>query len=170
MTRRSLLFGPVFLQRRRRRTIILMVDGLGQDYIAASPMPVLTRWQETGISKIVVGVMPSVTNANNTSICCGVWPEKHGITANFYLDETSGREEYMEQANLVLAPTLFERAAARGVNSALLSSKKKTITLLPRGATIVLSAEIPEPEWVKRLGPAPDIYSRNQPLAAQGSA
>src|SRR5262252_6629501 len=98
MTRRSLLVGPVLLQRRRQRVIVVMVDGLGQDYIAASLMPVLTRWEKTGISKIVDGVMPSVTNANNTSICCGVWPEKHGITANFYLDETTGREEYMEQA------------------------------------------------------------------------
>jgi|SRR5581483_9332053 len=159
MTRRTLLFGPVFLHRRRQRVIVVMVDGLGQDYIAGSSMPVLTRWQRSGIGKTVDGVMPSVTNANNASICCGVWPEKHGITANFYLDETSGREEYMEQAGLVLAPTLFERAAARGVHSALLSSKKKTITLLPRGATIVMSAEIPPPEWIKRLGPAPDIYS-----------
>jgi hypothetical protein len=152
MTRRSLLFGPVFLQRRGQRVIVLMVDGLGQDYIAASPMPVLTGWQKRGLGKIVDGVMPSVTNANNASICCGVWPEHHGITANFYLDETTGREEYMEQANLVLAPTLFERAAARGVSSALLSSKKKTITLLPRGATIVMSAEIPEPHWSSGWG------------------
>lgn len=159
MTRRSLLFGPAFLQRRRQRIIVVMVDGLGQDYIAASRMPVLASWQRTGIAKIVAGVMPSVTNANNASICCGEWPEKHGITANFFLDETSGREEYMEQASLVLAPTLFERAAARGVRSALLSSKKKTITLLPRGAAIVMSAEMPEPEWVRRLGAAPDIYS-----------
>ena len=159
MTRRGLLFAPAFLQRRRQRFIVVMVDGLGTDYIATSPMPLLKGWQKRGIGKIVEGVMPSVTNANNASICCGVWPERHGITANFYLDETSGREEYMEQANLVLAPTLFERAAARGIKSALLSSKKKTITLLPRGATIVMSAEIPEPEWVKRLGTAPDIYS-----------
>jgi phosphonoacetate hydrolase len=159
MTRRSLVFGPVFLQRRPQRLIVVMVDGLGQDYVAASPMPVLTRWQKTGISKIVDGVMPSVTNANNTSICCGVWPEKHGITANFYLDETTGREEYMEQASLVLTPTLFERAGAHGIRSALLSSKKKTITLLPRGATIVMSAEVPDSEWVTRLGKAPDIYS-----------
>jgi phosphonoacetate hydrolase len=122
-------------------------------------MPVLTSWQKRGIGKIVNGVMPSVTNANNTSICCGVWPEKHGITANFYLEETTGREEYMETADLVLAPTLFERARSAGVTSALLSSKKKTITLLPRGASIVLSAEIPTPEWTGRLGKAPDIYS-----------
>jgi phosphonoacetate hydrolase len=160
MTRRELILGmPAFLPKRRQRVIVLMVDGLGSDYIAASAMPVLGSWQKRGISKIVDGVMPSVTNANNTSICCGVWPEKHGITANFYLDETSGREEYMEHSDLVLAPTLFERAKRAGVTSALLSSKKKTITLLPRGASMVLSAEIPTPEWTERLGNAPDIYS-----------
>ncbi|HEY2012615.1 MAG TPA: alkaline phosphatase family protein [Bryobacteraceae bacterium] len=160
MTRREILMGmPALLAQRPQRVIVLMVDGLGADYIAASHMPVLSSWQRKGISKIVDGVMPSVTNANNTSICCGTWPEKHGITANFYLDETSGREEYMESADLVLAPTLFERARPMGVASALLSSKKKTITLLPRGASVVLSAEIPTPEWSERLGKPPDIYS-----------
>ena len=160
MTRRQILLGmPAFLQRRPQRAIVFMVDGLGPDYIAASRMPVLDSWRKTGIAKTVGGVMPSVTNANNTSICCGVWPEKHGITANFFLDEATGREEYMESADLVLAPTLFEKARAAGVSSALLSSKKKTITLLPRGAGLVLSAEIPPPEWTARLGKAPDIYS-----------
>ena len=159
-TRRRFLAGmPAFLQKRPQRIIVLMVDGLGADYIAASRMPVLSSWQKKGISKTVDGVMPSVTNANNASICCGAWPEKHGITANFYLDESTGREEYMESADLVLAPTLFERARPAGVSSALLSSKKKTITLLPRGASIVMSAEIPGPEWTARLGKAPDIYS-----------
>ena len=160
MTRREILLGmPAFLQGRPQRIIVFMVDGLGADYVAASRMPVLSSWQKRGISKTVAGVMPSVTNANNASICCGVWPEQHGITANFYLDETSGREEYMESADLVLAPTLFERARPAGVSSALLSSKKKTITLLPRGANLVMSAESPPPEWIARLGKAPDIYS-----------
>jgi phosphonoacetate hydrolase len=160
MTRRQLLLGmPAFLQNRPQRIVVLMVDGLAPDYIAASAMPVLGAWQKKGIGKIVAGVMPSVTNANNTSICCGAWPEKHGITANFYLNETTGSEEYMESADLVLAPTLFERARPAGVTSALLSSKKKTIALLPRGASVVLSAEIPTPEWTQRLGKAPDIYS-----------
>ena len=150
---------PAFLQKRRQRVMVLMADGLGPDYIAASRMPAVQAWQKNGIGKTVNGVMPSVTNANNTSICCGAWPEKHGITANFYLNEATGREEYMESAGLVLAPTLFERAGRHEVRSALLSSKKKTITLLPRGADLVMSAEIPGPEWVERLGPAPDIYS-----------
>jgi phosphonoacetate hydrolase len=100
-----------------------------------------------------------VTNANNTSICCGCFPEEHGITANFFLDEASGEELYMESADLVLRPTIFERLAPKGVKSALLSSKKKTISLLPRGASLVLSPEAPIAEWTERLGPAPDIYS-----------
>src|SRR5215471_8914346 len=111
MTRRQILLGmPALLQKRPQRVIVLMVDGLGPDYIAASQMPVLASWRKSGVGKTVTGVMPSVTNANNTSICCGVWPERHGITGNFYLDERSGREEYMESADLVLAPTLFEKA------------------------------------------------------------
>jgi phosphonoacetate hydrolase len=136
-----------------------MVDGLGADYISASRMPVLTSWQRKGIGKTVGSVMPSVTNPNNTSICCGAWPETHGITANFFLNEATGNAEYMESASLVLAPTLFEKGQRAGIKSALLSSKKKTITLLPQGASIVLSAEVPPPEWTGRLGKAPDIYS-----------
>ena len=56
-------------------------------------------------------------------------------------------------------PRFLKGRGRAGVTSALLSSKKKTITLLPRGASIVLSAEIPPPEWTERLGKAPDIYS-----------
>jgi phosphonoacetate hydrolase len=160
MTRRELLLGmPAFLRRRQRRVIVLMIDGFGPDYLAASRMPVLNSWQRAGVSKLVEDVMPSVTNPNNTSICCGAWPEEHGITGNFFLNEQTGREEYMESADLILRPTLFEKARASGISSALLSAKKKTVNLLPRGARIVLSAEIPTPEWTARLGQAPDIYS-----------
>ncbi len=143
----------------RQRVVVIMFDGFDPRYLAASNMLVLGRWKREGIYKQVTGVMPSVTNVNNASICCGAWPETHGIIANSYFDEKSGEELYVESADLVLAPTLFERAARQGVKSALLSSKAKTATLLMRGAEIVLTAENPGPEWVRKLGPAPDIYS-----------
>jgi len=142
-----------------QRVVIIMFDGFDPRYLAASNMPVLAQWKRDGIYKQVTGVMPSVTNVNNASICCGAWPETHGIIANSYFDEKSGEELYVESADLVLAPTLFERAARQGVKSALLSSKAKTETLLMRGAEIVLTAENPGPEWVRKLGPAPVIYS-----------
>ena len=142
-----------------QRVVVIMFDGFGPGYLAESKMPVLGQWKRDGIYKQVTGVMPSVTNANNASICCGAWPETHGIIANSYFDVKSGEELYVESADLVLAPTLFERAGRQGVKSALLSSKAKTATLLMRGAEIVLTAEKPNPEWIQKLGPAPEIYS-----------
>jgi phosphonoacetate hydrolase len=137
-----------------------MFDGFGFDYFEKSNAPTLRRWQKDGLFKRVKGVMPSVTNANNASICCGTFPKVHGITGNSYLDTQTGREEYMEAGNLLQAPTLFEHAAKLGVKSALLSSKKKTISLLSKGTSLALTAEQPSEEWLKLLGPAQPIYSR----------
>jgi phosphonoacetate hydrolase len=146
--------------QRSQRTVVIMFDGFGPDYLAQSEMPTLRRWQREGLYKQVKGVMPSVTNANNSSICCGVFPKEHGITGNSYFDPSTGHEEYMETADLLLAPTLFEHAAKVGISSALVSSKKKTISLLGRGATIAITPEEAPAEWVGKLGPAPPIYSR----------
>jgi phosphonoacetate hydrolase len=143
-----------------QRTVVVMFDGFGVDYFEQSSTPTLRRWQKDGLYKPVKGVMPSVTNANNTSICCGAFPRVHGVTGNSYLDAATGREEYMEASNLLLAPTLFELAARRGVSSALLSSKKKSISLLSNGTSFSMTPEEPPAEWVDRLGPAPQIYSR----------
>jgi phosphonoacetate hydrolase len=145
---------------RHQRVVVVMCDGLGAEYYAASPMPTLKGWAAAGRFAQVEGVMPSVTNANNASICCGAWPDEHGVVGNSFLDPASGREEYLESAALLLRPTLFERARQAGVVSALLTSKRKTTELLGRGAAVLLAAEAPEAEAVARLGPAPPIYSR----------
>jgi phosphonoacetate hydrolase len=159
----SAAFGSLALgqnkQADHQRAVVIMFDGFGPGYLAESKMPVFDEWKRNGIYKQVTGVMPSVTNANNASICCGAYPEEHGIVGNTYFDEKRGVEDYMEDANLLLMPTLFERAAKFGVKSALLSSKAKTVTFLLRGADIVLTAENPTPDWVQKLGPAPNIYS-----------
>lgn len=142
-----------------QRVVVVMFDGFGPAYLAESKMPVFDHWKRSGIYKQVTGMMPSVTNINNASICCGVYPETHGIVGNSYFDEKRGVEDYMEDVNLLLAPTLFERAARHGAKSALLSSKAKTVTFLLRGADIVLTAEEPTSYWTQKLGPAPPIYS-----------
>src|SRR5215475_9854385 len=117
----TLLGAPAFCKKPPQRTVVVMSDGFGIDYLERSDLPVLTRWRREGLFRQVQDTMPSVTNTNNASICCGVWPEVHGITGNSYLDERTGREEYMESASLLRAPTLFQRAKRYGVKSALLS-------------------------------------------------
>jgi phosphonoacetate hydrolase len=143
-----------------RRSIVVMCDGLGLEYFDRSTMPTLKAWADGGVFARAQAVMPSVTNCNNASICCGAWPSRHGIIGNSYFDPVTGTEEYMEEAKLLLAPTIFERARTHGIRSALLSAKKKTVRLLSKGTDIALTAEEPDRDWEGRLGKAPPIYSR----------
>lgn len=150
---------------KKRKILIVMMDGFDPAYLQASDMPNTKRMIADGFYKTVKGMMPSVTNVNNTGICCGGPPSLHGITANSYFDLQTKKEEYMDKSSMVLAPTVFERAAKHGLKSALLTAKKKTQSLLRTGATIRLAAEAPQDaegsdiDWIARLGPAPEIYS-----------
>jgi phosphonoacetate hydrolase len=142
-----------------RKILIAMLDGFGADYFAASDMPNLRALAAHGLNATVDACMPTVTNVNNAGIATGAWPAEHGITANSYFDRRTRDEHYMDRAEMLLAPTLFERAAAAGRRSALLTAKVKTLRLLGRRADVLLAAEDPAPEWVDKLGPPPGIYS-----------
>jgi phosphonoacetate hydrolase len=159
-----LLSAPPLLARRkaravRRKRLIVLVDGFGPDYLAKSEMPNLKRMAAAGSLKTGQGVIPSVTNVNNASLVTGSFPAEHGITSNFYYDPRSGKSVQMEAAEFLLRPTVFERAAAVGIASALVTAKDKVRTLLSRGAAVAVSAENPPREWIERVGPRPDMYS-----------
>jgi phosphonoacetate hydrolase len=143
-----------------QRVVIVMFDGLGPDYVEQSSMPVLKGLSAKGFTKTVAGVMPSVTNVNNASIATGTWPSDHGITGNSFFDERKGQAEYMENSAYLLRSTLFERAAKRGVKSALLTAKKKTVALLAKGAALAIAAEAPTAEQIQKYGTPPPVYSR----------
>src|SRR5258708_3063531 len=143
-----------------QKVIIIMLDGFGEEYYRMSDMPTLNHMEKHGLYKVVGSLMPSVTNVNNTSICTGELPEKHGITGNSFYNTATSTEEFMEEDSLVLAPPIFERAKGKGVRSVLFSSKKKTIGLLPRGTEEAISPETASKIWTDRIGAAPDIYSR----------
>jgi phosphonoacetate hydrolase len=146
-------------QSRSRRIVVVMLDGFDVEYLEASPMPTLKKWAAEGVSARVQGQMPTVTNANNASICCGVAASVHGITGNSYLNRETGREDFMEDGRLLRARTLFQKAARHGLQSGLFTSKKKTASLLNAGTSFMAAAEAPTPELVKRYGNAPGIYS-----------
>ena len=137
-----------------------MIDGFGEAYYRNSEMPTLNYLEKNGMYKMVPSLMPSVTNLNNASICTGELPSKHGITGNSFYDLKTETEEFMEEDSLLLSPTIFERAKKQGVSSILFASKKKSIRLLNRGTIDTISPETASPIWIKRIGPAPTIYSR----------
>src|SRR5262245_60684715 len=144
----------------KQRIVIGMYDGFGMDYMEASPLPAFNSMAKHGFFQKVSAVFPTVTNANNASICCGTWPKEHGITGNSYFNEETGDADYMENADFICVPTVIQRAAERGIKSALLTCEVKTIHLLGRGAEIAVAAEAPPAEWIERYGKPANIYSR----------
>ena len=143
---------------KNKRLVIVMFDGFGSSYYKNAPMPFTKSIEQVGFYKEVKALMPTVTNANNASICCSNFPDQNGITGNSFLDKDD-KEEYMEDSKLLLAPTMFQKLEKLGIKSALLASKKKSIKLLSNGTTIALSPELKDSLWIKKLGPTPNIYS-----------
>ena len=70
------------------------------------------------------GVIPSVTNVNNTSILTESLPEDHGITGNYFYDRASRAGTFMESEEFLLRPTIFDKAKAQGLRPASLLRKR----------------------------------------------
>lgn len=144
-----------------KRVVIFMIDGFGIDYLEKSKMPVLKETlMKKGFYKPVQSLIPSITNCNNASICCGTAANEHGVVGNTFINNVTRKKEFLESADLVLAPTIFQRAAKLGVKSALFSSKLKTISLLSAGTEFSVCPETATAEWINVAGKAPDKYSR----------
>jgi phosphonoacetate hydrolase len=146
-------------QKLEQRLVVALVDGLGLDYYGKSPMPVLHQMAGEGFFRQVKAVAPTVTNVNNVSVCCGSWPDEHGISANSYFDRATGLPVYMNAADLIRTDTIFQQAKKLGVQSALLTSKRKTVELFHKDTLLALAAEAPPASFAERYGPPPDIYS-----------
>jgi phosphonoacetate hydrolase len=143
-----------------QRVVIGMIDGFGMDYYDQNELPALKSMARQGLVNRVSAVYPTVTNTNNVSICCGAWPSDHGITGNSYFDEGSGTADYMESSEFIRVPTILERAAKRGIPSALLTCKNKTIRLLSQGSSIAVAAEDAPADFTERYGKPAHVYSR----------
>ena len=143
------------------RLIVLLFDGLGLDYYFSGALPYLNSLGGKGLFRRVSGVFPSVTNVNNVSVCCGKWPDEHGITANSYYDRLNDCVEYMNSFALIKAPTLFQKAASCGFggSTALFTCKRKTLELFSQDAAMAVVAEDVSPEMEKRYGSPGSIYS-----------
>lgn len=142
-----------------KSTVIMVIDGLDPGYLEQCDTPNLRELSGKGFMTLGRAMMPTVTNVNNVSLLTASYPESHGITSNYRLDRTDGREVYMESADYILSETLFQRARRMGATSLLVTAKDKLRTLLGRDANLALSAEEPLDWVVEAIGEPPDIYS-----------
>ncbi|PZR21966.1 MAG: nucleotide pyrophosphatase [Flavobacterium psychrophilum] len=148
---------------KQQRTIVIMIDGFGESYYRGSDMPNLNKMEKDGVFNIVPSIMPAVTMVNNVAIATGELPNKQGITGNVWYNPKTKEEEYIEDPDLIMIPTIFDKAKERGIKSALFSVKKKTIDMMSRSTSISLCPECDgaeDSEWAKLFGTPPDVYSK----------
>ncbi len=142
-----------------RTTILVMIDGLDPEYLAACPAPNLQRFAQEGFRVGATGMMPSVTNVNNTSMVTGHYPAQHGIVSNYWLDRQAGIEQYVESGEFICSDTVFDLCKQNGGRSLLAASKDKLRRLLGDSADLAFSSEQPTEQAVAASGEPPHVYS-----------
>jgi predicted AlkP superfamily pyrophosphatase or phosphodiesterase len=109
------------------RVILISIDGLAHFYWSdpAARMPVLRRLAERGaVADGMATVFISTTWPSHVSLVTGVGPRAHGVVANHIFNRATGRAEDLtgdpvyDAADLVRAPTIYDRAHAAGLRTA----------------------------------------------------
>jgi arylsulfatase A-like enzyme len=96
--------------------LLISVDGLRPDAIAAYGLPTLQRLMAEGSHSLEAAtVLPSNTLPSHTSMLTGVSPAVHGITWNTHI----------RRLGVVGTPTVFELARAAGAEVAAFYAKSK---------------------------------------------
>ncbi len=135
--------------------IIICLDGITWEYIKNSKTPFI---DSLGTSTICHAMVPTVTNVNNASIITCNYPEKHGITSNWYYDRESGKEVYMDSNHFLTCDTFLENEARKGKKVILLTAKDKLRRLLKTEGVYSYSVEKPDRKILDKIGPVPSIY------------
>lgn len=141
------------------KIVLICLDGCDPSYITPSNAPSLEKAMRRGASITCESMVPTVTNLNVASILTGEFPSSHGIIGNYYFDESSGSEFYMDSPEFLMCRTLLEKASSKGRKTLFLAVKEKLRKLFCRGATTSFSVENPPEPIIRDFGEPPGIYS-----------
>ncbi len=145
---------------RPKKALVFLVDGFDPAYVQPARMPRLTALMKAGAATLDGrGVLPSLTNVNHISLLTGTYPERHGLSTNFYFDRATGTEVFMEQVSFVQEPLLFERLKAAGWSTALVTAKEKLTKLLRRGLDHCVDMKSHPEAYRAAAGAPPEIFS-----------
>ena len=140
--------------------VVMVLDGLRPDSIAADETPNLWRLRQEGVNFLNShSVFPTVTRTNAAAITTGTYPDRNGMFGNrLYVREVDpnhsfGNDDHKNLLRLdevtgggmVLAPSLAEILAERGKTLAVVSSGTTGSALLvnpraPKGIGILVNA------------------------------
>ena len=118
-------------------TAVICIDGFDPEYldqgISDGIIPNMARFVQSGFAATAKCAMPAFTNPNNVSIITGAPTATHGISGNFFLDRTTGKEEMVLDDSLLRGSTILEQLSRRGVRVAAITAKDKLRKIINHG-------------------------------------
>lgn len=119
---------------RDRPVAVICVDGGDPAYFAdgfaRGLLPNIRKLMAGGFHATAKSVLPSFTNPNNVSIATGCPPSVHGISGNYFINETTGEAVPMTDPKFLRADTIFSALSHAGIKVAAVTAKDKLRRLL----------------------------------------
>jgi predicted AlkP superfamily pyrophosphatase or phosphodiesterase len=122
------------------KTAIIIWDGLRPEFVRCDLTPTLCALSDHGtVFKNHSAIFPTETRVNSSTIATGVYPERHGIVANRFLDRISGRVintgdhdqlAQLHSGKILPVPTLCGILRDNGYRSLVVGSGSPGSTLL----------------------------------------
>ena len=99
--------------------VVISIDGMRWDYPARAGAPALARMSSEGAScGALVPPFPSSTFPAHASLATGVYPDRHGIVNNEFIDRQRGLYRREDEASWLLAEPIWVTAERQGVRTA----------------------------------------------------
>jgi hypothetical protein len=123
----TLLVPAQFEFGHSQQVILLVLDGADPSFFSLEGFPLEGECQ---------AVFPTMTSPGHVSLVTGVYPRRHGILANEYIQE---KKTMNYTTDMIEAPTLFEIVQNHGGTGAFISGKKGLAQFLGPKAHICVS-------------------------------
>ncbi len=167
-----------------RIVVMISVDGLPADYLddPEADLPAIRALATEGVrAKGMIAVSPSVTWPNHTTLVTGVYPARHGVVGNNYLDRATGKhvvlisDPVLDKDQIVRTPTVYDLAHAAGLKTAAIRwpASRNAHTLdwtIPDVKLIDLVEKYTTPSLLKETESAGiALFDRNDPKVKAGT-
>jgi predicted AlkP superfamily pyrophosphatase or phosphodiesterase len=122
----SLCLPAAFAADNDRIVVMISVDGLAGSYMddPKAEMPTIRQIAAEGArAESMKAVSPSVTWPNHTTLVTGVFPAKHGVVGNNYLDRETLKnvvllsDPQFDKDQIVKVPTIYDLAKEHGLKT-----------------------------------------------------
>ena len=114
-----LLVSTGVFAEKESTVIVISMDGVRHDVSENNDLDAFKRMEKNGVrAEYLIPVFQSTTYPAHVSLATGVYPDKHGILHNSFLDKEKGRFSYDADANWLDVPPIWVLAEQQNIRSA----------------------------------------------------